>query len=81
MTQKTTAKSVATIPGLLYLRVSWYLEGLPALYHSTFCKGNIKKIAFWSVSMLFLTVQTRPPEGLKAQPEEGRLCLTWDPPF
>ncbi|XP_018947218.1 thrombopoietin receptor isoform X2 [Cyprinus carpio] len=26
-------------------------------------------------------VQTRPPEGLKAQPEEGRLCLTWDPPF
>lgn len=37
-----TAKSVATIPGLLYLRVSWYLEGLPALYHSTFCNGNIK---------------------------------------
>ncbi|XP_059426934.1 thrombopoietin receptor isoform X3 [Carassius carassius] len=27
------------------------------------------------------SIQTRPPEGLKAQPEEGRLCLTWDPPF
>ncbi|RXN35547.1 thrombopoietin receptor-like protein [Labeo rohita] len=26
-------------------------------------------------------IQTRPPEGLKAQPEEGRICLTWYPPF
>ncbi|XP_052455647.1 thrombopoietin receptor-like [Carassius gibelio] len=26
-------------------------------------------------------IQTRPPEGLKAQPEEGRLCLSWYPPF
>ncbi|XP_056315058.1 thrombopoietin receptor [Danio aesculapii] len=26
-------------------------------------------------------VQTRPPEGLKVQPEEERLCLTWDSPF
>uniref|UniRef100_A0A8C1NWL8 MPL proto-oncogene, thrombopoietin receptor n=1 Tax=Cyprinus carpio TaxID=7962 RepID=A0A8C1NWL8_CYPCA len=26
-------------------------------------------------------IQTRPPEGLKAQPEGGRLCLTWYPPF
>ncbi|XP_073708204.1 thrombopoietin receptor [Garra rufa] len=25
-------------------------------------------------------IQTRPPEGLKAQPEEDRLCLTWYPP-
>ncbi|XP_058634539.1 thrombopoietin receptor isoform X2 [Onychostoma macrolepis] len=27
------------------------------------------------------SIQTRPPEGLKSQPEEGRLCLIWDPPF
>uniref|UniRef100_A0A671T1I6 Fibronectin type-III domain-containing protein n=1 Tax=Sinocyclocheilus anshuiensis TaxID=1608454 RepID=A0A671T1I6_9TELE len=26
-------------------------------------------------------IQTRPPEGLEAQPEEERLCLTWYPPF
>lgn len=35
----------------------------------------------WSVYLLFLTVKTRPPGGLKAKPEEGRLCLTWDTPF
>ncbi|XP_067315971.1 thrombopoietin receptor [Pseudorasbora parva] len=26
-------------------------------------------------------IKTGPPDGLKAKPEEGRLCLTWDPPF
>lgn len=26
-------------------------------------------------------IKTRPPDGLNAKPEEGRLCLTWDPPF
>ncbi|XP_056115367.1 thrombopoietin receptor [Rhinichthys klamathensis goyatoka] len=27
------------------------------------------------------SIKTRPPGGLKAKPEERRLCLTWDPPF
>ncbi|CAM4625561.1 unnamed protein product [Leuciscus chuanchicus] len=27
------------------------------------------------------SIKTRPPGDLKAKPEEGRLCLTWDPPF
>ncbi|XP_067229488.1 thrombopoietin receptor isoform X1 [Chanodichthys erythropterus] len=27
------------------------------------------------------SMKTRPPCGLKAKPEEGRLCLTWNPPF
>ncbi|XP_077054668.1 thrombopoietin receptor [Siphateles boraxobius] len=27
------------------------------------------------------SIKTRPPGGLKTKPEEGRLCLTWDPPF
>ncbi|KAK7155407.1 hypothetical protein R3I93_010138 [Phoxinus phoxinus] len=27
------------------------------------------------------SIKTTPPSGLKAKPEEGRHCLTWDPPF
>lgn len=94
MTQKTTA--LQKLKHTSVAIISWYIRDVsntgPALYHSalilpknaqnaviSYCQWQSK--AHWSVSLLFLTVKTRPPCGLKAKPEEGRLCLTWNPPF